>query len=159
MTVTDVKLASVVSKDVELGAVLLRNVKLASSVTEESRPTSLGTSQKYSTRYEALRAGRLNVLVQFYFDMRQEGASEALVSLEAEYLLAYKVPETAEYTSHELECFANLSGILHVWPYWRELVHTAIARAGLGSVTLPVYRVTPKTLDLPDPTEPVAATK
>lgn len=143
---TDVKLASIVAKDVELDAVLLRSAKVDSSVGDDIRPAKLETRHHFRARYEMVNPARLHVLVEFHIELLPPEATSKLVSIDSEYLLVYRLPEDKSYPSEALRYFAELNGVVHLWPYWRELVHTIVARVGLGSLTLPVYRVKPKTI-------------
>jgi hypothetical protein len=41
------------------------------------------------------------------------------------------------YTQHEVEQFGARSVLAHVWPFWREFLHSAFLRMSLPPTTLP----------------------
>lgn len=142
-TLTNFQLAGLVAKDVELESVLLTRADLESHVVSGIDVTELELAQHFRPRFELLTAPRrLKVCTAFVLDLTRPGEQSASVlHLSAEYSLTYKLPDPGpDYTKESLECFAELNGTLNVWPYWRELVHTVVARVGLGSITLPVWR-------------------
>ncbi|MEX2157140.1 MAG: hypothetical protein WD773_09910 [Gemmatimonadales bacterium] len=141
--VTNFQLASLVSKDVELVSILLKRADLESHVVREMSATQLSLAQQFRPRYElAGDPRRLLVHMGFVLDLNApKDPPENILHLGAEYTLTYTLPEGgAEYPAMALDSFAELNGALNVWPYWRELVHTVVARVGLGSITLPVFR-------------------
>jgi hypothetical protein len=66
--------------------------------------------------------------------------AEREIFVEAEFQLRYRVNEAFVASEGELRWFAELNATLNSWPYWRELVQTVIGRAGIGSLTLPLWR-------------------
>lgn len=52
--------------------------------------------------------------------------------------------------------FANVNAVFNVWPYFRELVQSSLARMGLQPVALPVYRVNQPRAVLSHPTSNIA---
>lgn len=147
---TNMQYAGAVASKVELQSVLLRSAHLDTSIPADSGSAKITSEQDYKHRYELLKdPSRLRVLMTFRFAVRraEEEAGAPLVTLIAEYALDYEIPPDATFQRIELECFADLNGTLNVWPYWRELVHTVVARVGLGALTLPVWRAKPKLID------------
>jgi len=157
--VTNFQLASRVSKDVELVSILLKRADLESHVVQEMNVTELSLTQQFRPRYELVEGPRrLLVHMGFVLDFSApKDPPENVLHIAAEYTLTYTLPEGgAEYPPEALNCFAELNGALNVWPYWRELVHTVVARVGLGSITLPVFRAKARPVELPPnaPTTP-----
>ena len=141
---TNFQLAGLVAKDVELDSIVLKRAELESHATSETEVTELAQASQFRPSYELLKGPprRLAVHMAFVLDLSfpTEPPTNVL-HLGAEYALTYKLPETtSEYPPEALQWFAELNGTLNVWPYWRELVHTVVARVGLGSITLPVWR-------------------
>lgn len=148
--VTNLQLASHVSRDVALESIVLKSAHL-DVPSPDVDLTRMGVKNQFRARYEfAAKSSQLRVLIAFVLDLElPEEPAKSILHLGAEYSVAYRVPEGREYSALELENFAELNGALNVWPYWRELVHTVVARAGLGSITLPVFRAVPKVIDGP----------
>ncbi len=147
--VTNIQLASQVARDVELESVLLTAAQLQSQVDPATDVTKLATKQQFRSRYEFReKPRRLRVMIAFVFDLEaSENGSRNVLHLAAEYALTYRLPEEQQYSPDSLGWFSELNGALNVWPYWRELVHTVVARTGLGSITLPVFRAVAKVVE------------
>jgi hypothetical protein len=144
---TDVKLAFEVSKEVELAAVLLKSASVESNIDEGASIGTLDTKQHFKARYELPGSDKIRVFMTFSLNLIEKDSGKEVLRLTAEFVLSYRVPEGKEYSPESLQHFSELNGTLHLWPYWRELVHTVVARVGLGSITLPVYRVKARNLD------------
>jgi hypothetical protein len=54
----------------------------------------------------------------------------------------YRIPATVSAPEDVLNEFAEINGIFNAWPDFREFVHAALARMGLPTFILPVYRLT-----------------
>jgi preprotein translocase subunit SecB len=65
---------------------------------------------------------------------------EISLSIQARFLLAYKINSLKGITKKNIEAFGNVNGIYNAWPYWREFVQNTIARMGLPKLTIPVFR-------------------
>ena len=147
---TNLSLAAKVARVVELHWIRLRSASLqVDSFDVDQLPPELRFDISHRNSYR-LRPdiGALDVVVEYRVDILNDvsGASrEALV--EAEYQLRYLTPKDFESQAHELKWFAELNGTLNSWPYWREMAQTVLARAGLGSLTLPLWRPTPIRVD------------
>jgi hypothetical protein len=82
----------------------------------------------------------------------EEGADsgqkeKALISaiLVAEYSVIGELDATA------LQEFSDNNGLFHVWPFWREYVHSACARLRIPVVPVPMYTLS-RVPNPPDPT-------
>lgn len=141
--------AGAVASKVELQSVLLRSAHLETAIPAGKDDPDITYEQDYKRRYELLTdPHRLRVLVSFRLGLRpSEEGSTTFVTLVAEYALDYELPADAVFERVELECFADLNATLNVWPFWRELVHSVVARVGLGSITLPVWRAKARPVD------------
>lgn len=67
---------------------------------------------------------------------------DAPVELHARFELLYELKDLAAVKDADPQHFALANGVLHAWPYWRELAHTTTMRMGLtpllvGTVKIP----------------------
>ncbi len=67
---------------------------------------------------------------------------DAPVELHARFALLYELKDLAAVQDADPQHFALANGVLHAWPYWRELAHTTTMRMGLtplvvGTVKIP----------------------
>jgi preprotein translocase subunit SecB len=141
---TNLDRARIVASDVALVSIALRSATLSSNVDPllEQSP-ELDLSQQYRGRYEIpdAESGRLDVIVEFKSAATlPEDEQSDLFSLEASYLLVYRVQNLEEKPADALKHFAQLNGPYNVWPYWRELVQTVTGRIGLAGVLVPIFR-------------------
>ena len=142
---TNMALAAKVSRDVELDSVLLKSAHMSSQVDNDAEYREFNVNHNYRPSYRLNEAkSRIEVLVAFKIELTEtddsDDSEKEILALEAEFLLQYSYPEGKAYSADNLKYFAELNGTVNVWPYWRELIHTVTARAGLGSITVPVYR-------------------
>lgn len=63
-----------------------------------------------------------------------------VADIEAEFLVVYHTKATSVFPADALQHFAGLNGTYNAWPYWRELVQSLTARAGMSGVTVPVFK-------------------
>ena len=139
--ITNLALASRVSRHAELAWIRLRRARLdMESADIDSLPAELrfDTSQRQSYS-QSPDQSTIDVFLEYRLDISNGRVREALV--EAEYQLRYILPEEHRgFSNGELRWFAELNGTLNSWPYWRELAQTVLGRAGMGSLTLPLWR-------------------
>ncbi len=69
--------------------------------------------------------------------------ADPVVDISAIFCLSYSLGEDIEVSDEDLSEFADMNGIFNAWPYFRELIQSAIARMGLPPITMPVYRIGP----------------
>lgn len=135
--------AAAVSRTVELQWIRLKRATLSIDAENvDSLPAELrfDTTVRHSHEFDS-EVGFIDVKVEYRLDVLNEAAGsvrEAMV--EAEFQLRYSVPVGSSFQSNELRWFAELNGTLNSWPYWREMAQTVLGRAGLGSLTLPLWR-------------------
>lgn len=157
--VTDVQLATAVSNAVEMHRILLKSAAVSSSFDPENPPTEFVPRQGFRASPPAREGDRLRVLVGFKLELGPAPSAEtppAAVTIEATYEVIYRIPSGQEQTfeERELKYFADLAATHHVWPYWRELVQSVTNRVGLGSVTLPFFRVRPTVVEKKEQQKP-----
>ena len=68
-------------------------------------------------------------------------STKRLCGVEAEYALFYLVRDEVEYPDSVVRLFASKNAVFNVWPYFRELVHSLAARAGLPNVLVPLFKL------------------
>jgi len=78
------------------------------------------------------------VLYDLKFEGRFEGEAEPVVRITARFEVNYSTGRAV--TDEIFEVFRNTSLPLNIWPYFRELVHTALARVGWPVLVLPVHK-------------------
>lgn len=135
--------AATVAAVVELDRILLRSARVVSAVDPEALPANLVPRQLLKASYLTTGAGNLMVSLSLSLDLSPPTprGADSILSTEADFELRYRIPASkGPFADPELESFAEVNGLLHVWPYWRELVSSMASRAGLTPVTLPVLR-------------------
>ncbi len=130
-----------VSDRVELKDVRLIGSKC--SLTPEATMGKKTYNIDYSTKvHKDEKNGYLIVIPEFHFEaFRESKTQKPDIIIDASFVLTYKIDSFKGLTQKGFEQFANLNGIYNAWPYWRELVQNTIARMGLSSLTIPVFRI------------------
>jgi hypothetical protein len=147
---TNLDLANTVSRVVELRAINLRTATVSSNLDHFSEiPPELIFSQQYRASYEIPEGvpDVVGVTVDLNLMAQPPDVDIPTVSLNASFFVAYGLPSANEHPSAALEAFAELNGLYHVWPYWRELVHTVTGRVGLAPFVISVLKLPVKPLD------------
>ncbi len=62
----------------------------------------------------------------------------------ASFVLSYKIDNLEGLGEEHIQAFGESNGLYNAWPYWREYVQNIVARMGLPSLTIPVFRLVPK---------------
>ncbi|MBN1804599.1 MAG: hypothetical protein JW837_05070 [Sedimentisphaerales bacterium] len=130
--------------------VQLKDVRLISSKCDQIPEATLGKKAydiNYSTEVHVdEKNGYVIVTAKFNFKAFSESKTQKpVILMGASFLLAYKIDNFEGLTQQGFEQFANLNGIYNAWPYWREFVQNMIARMGLPTLTIPVFRIVPTT--------------
>ena len=142
---TNLERASLVSRSVEIESVNLASVAMNTDLDEETGSALLRLSQRYRGRYElpAPDPNKVFVHVDFRFEAHTADDGEPdrrVADIEAEFLVIYRTKATSVFPADALRHFAGLNGTYNAWPYWRELVQSLTARAGMSGVTVPVFK-------------------
>lgn len=69
-----------------------------------------------------------------------ELAKHVKAEITAEFVSEYKIIDPG-LSQQAIEEFGKHNTVLHIWPYWRELIQTMCARMRLAQIVLPMYRV------------------
>ncbi|HEX2078408.1 MAG TPA: hypothetical protein VHG08_11885 [Longimicrobium sp.] len=157
--VTNLDRAGVVARNVQLESVAMRSASVHSAVDPLAQPPVLRVEQGYRAGYELpeLHPDHLVVRVEFQLSAAPQEGTDGdadVVTLHAEFLLVYALPDAGAQPADALEHFAELNGPYNAWPYWRELVQTVTGRVGLSAIVVPVFRPPVRKLDVevPEPT-------
>lgn len=98
------------------------------------------------TQYKAERSTSelLSCGVRLSLRMRSETQADALLAhVFAEYSATYRIPSSVVCDSGLAKRFASTNGVHNIWPFFREFVHSMIARTGLPSLVVPLFRMPP----------------
>jgi hypothetical protein len=66
---------------------------------------------------------------------------EAPFELHSSFRLAYALRDVAAIEDTDPEQFAATNGVLHAWPYWRELAHSMTVRMGVAPLLVGTYKL------------------
>ncbi|WP_426734396.1 hypothetical protein [Myxococcus faecalis] len=67
--------------------------------------------------------------------------SSSFFKFELVYILEYALKEIAPSDwEHRLDLFANINGVVNIWPYVRAELASTLSKTGLPQLMLPVYR-------------------
>lgn len=86
----------------------------------------------------------------------EEGADSGqkeMALISATLVAEYSV--IGELDASALQEFSDNNGLFHVWPFWREYVHSACARLRIPVVPVPMYTLS----RVPNPPDPTPATE
>ncbi|RUO94827.1 hypothetical protein D7Y11_02555 [Corallococcus sp. AB018] len=142
----DPKALAEVSNAVDLLAVRLEEL-VARIASQDAVPgVSIALEFEYSCEWRR-RDERPGFDVRFKLDSalhtkaKRDAEWGKLVEFHIAYALEYalKKPAPAEW-DERLGQFANINGVVNVWPYARAEMSTSLAKMGLPQFMLPVYR-------------------
>lgn len=66
---------------------------------------------------------------------------DAPLELHARFELIYELKNAAAVEDDDPEHFALTNGVLHAWPYWREIAHSTTARMGLAPLLVGTVKI------------------
>jgi preprotein translocase subunit SecB len=129
--------------------VQIRNILLAGCRANRSPATDLSekntkiTSSMSEVSYgKDVESGHVFVKPTFVLSASREGREDAMLSIEASFVLFYTINSFDGIEDENLEAFSVTNGVYNAWPYWREFVQSTTARMGINrALILPVYRV------------------
>ena len=94
---------------------------------------------------------RLTVQVGFGLksqDAKQTKAGNRGFCVRATYEATYDFktdPPPPEMRDFFFEGFAGISAVHHLWPFWRELIHSLTQRFGMDPIAMPLIKFVPET--------------
>lgn len=122
----------------------LKNIRLAavSAKCENAAPGPLEPSLEPDCSVVSRDATTLRVACSYHFAARvgQVQVAEAT----AKYLMDYEIAGAEPLEEKDVAEFSFASGVLHSWPFVRELLFGLTARMGYPPYTLPVYHFVPR---------------
>lgn len=74
---------------------------------------------------------------------RSSGEGPEIVEVFAEYSVGYRLREDTECTDDIAHMFAGKNALFNVWPFFRELAFSLVARMGMPPLVLPLFRMPP----------------
>jgi hypothetical protein len=66
---------------------------------------------------------------------------DAPLELHASFRLAYQLHDLSVIEDTDPGQFAATNGVLHAWPYWREIAHSTTVRMGLAPLLVGTYKM------------------
>lgn len=74
-----------------------------------------------------------------YEQPREDAAKDVVIQISATYMVRYKIDPGPDLEDEDLRAFARVNGVLNLWPFWREYVHSTLCRADLSPFPLPPF--------------------
>jgi len=121
-------------KGLELHSIQL--IKCSMEKDEEFKPTGVELTLNEETSYKKTEEGFAAYISFFLLAERNNGEKFAI---NASYKVHYRT--SVSITKKMFEIFAKSTLILHIWPYFRQLVHDLTVRAGLPPLVLPIIKM------------------
>ncbi len=144
---TNLELARSISKNVDLETVVVRKADLDVGFDPQNLPVQLTLESGYRCTHEIKSSPeertKIHVSIEFRFGSRlivDDEPDQEVVDLKATFLLIYALREEMDLDPVALEHFAGVNGGYNAWPYWREFVQSAMGRAGLPGIVVPLFR-------------------
>lgn len=142
---TNLERASLVSRSVQIESVALTNVAMNTDLGRARHSAPLRLSQRYRARHDPRPPGTSKLLVRVNFRFEAHATSDVesdrrVTDIDAEFLVVYRTNDASAFPADALRHFAGLNGTYNAWPYWRELVQSMTARAGMSGITVPVFK-------------------
>lgn len=136
--------AAVIARNAHLREINLRRmeVELVAEPGEGEIPIDIDSdySQEHALKRPEKGAVALSIRVHFEVSVRAE--KQVLLRMrctfQLEYMLNQGMPEGAE---SDLSAFTATNSMVHVWPYYRELVQSTTWRMGLPPFPLPLFKL------------------
>lgn len=145
---------------VSLRNIVLLNASAYTSLRHESPPAESPVLWlDYAMNANPIKEFTLIEVIGSFYVRGMVGEDKTPVLLiELKHRLTYDVPGDFPLGEDSLREFAYTSGILSIWPYWREITHSFYRQMELPMPPLPVYRVG-RGIDGVTPADPAATLK
>jgi len=116
----------------------------AEQLSVPQRRLAINVSRSGSAELEQKTA--VHAIVRFTLEAREAGKKEAKPAFRvaASFELVYKIPPDLDPSRQELRAFAETNAVFNAWPYWREFAQSMTARMNLPPLTLPLFRIAPR---------------
>jgi preprotein translocase subunit SecB len=89
-------------------------------------------------------AGKVNLMISFvlHVEDRDKNEQDPPLRVKASFVLFYAITSFEGISDDHIYAFGATNGMLNVWPYWREFIHSTTGRMGLPKpVIAPVFRI------------------
>ncbi len=120
----------------------------AQHVPPKTASDDLPEKLRFSTRFLRPTTVReeqsLTAVTTFVFRMaavRSEEEEETVATIRASLMLEYRLKDDADITEAQLADFVLCYVPFHSWGYWREFIHSSLARLELPGTTIPLFRI------------------
>ena len=136
-------LATAVSERVQIESVRLVGCECRQTPRVHTQQLEFRLKHEASTTVDK-RTGAIGVLARFTMRAHPKGEGsgtvETAIQLDAAFLLTYSAADLEGLNAANFRSFGQCNGIYNAWPYWREFVQSTVARMGLPTLTIPVFR-------------------
>jgi preprotein translocase subunit SecB len=122
----------------------LKGIRLT-EFSAKCNPKMMGTLEPtldHDCKLSGRQGNALEISCNYRFAARigQAQAAEAAIT----YLLLYELQGSEPIPDEDITQFALSNGVLHSWPFVRELIYALTSRMGYPPYTLPVFHFRPK---------------
>jgi preprotein translocase subunit SecB len=152
-----IKMAGVVAAGVELQAVALRSLTarfdgdpLAPPHVPAGVQVQLSNTHEVAWRYRP-EEKLLDVKLSFSTHGKEKATNLERMRVDCEFTLRYALSPSLDATEEHFKHFANLNAVVNAWPYYREAVQSCVARMGLPTLVLPLFRLPQLNPKVPNP--------
>lgn len=135
--------AASIARNAHLRAINLRrlDVALLFEPTEDSVPASVH-SEHGVVHHLRRNEDAAQLSIHVHFNVTVKSADRELLTLKATFGVDYDLNRgMPESTVADIPAFAATNTMVHVWPYYRELVQSTAWRMGIPPFPLPLFRV------------------
>jgi len=157
MTLKKTDLSQIISA-IQIQDVRLVESRCHTSVRRSALPENIRVTMGHQVEWtmDPDTDSQLCVKVSFELGIMSEEEDEQLAEVRGVFELVYVVPKPEAFAREEFEGFSEVNGVFNAWPYWREQVHSSMARMSLPPITVPLHRVLQQAKtddDVPDEAE------
>lgn len=135
----DAALAAEVAKRVQLHGIRLAQTQAVNIAKGNQLPQKMISTIAFRHRVNR-KEGQIDIHCRFSVRMDYEESSSLGLKIEARYVLTYRAESLKDLTREHFESFAQMNGVLHAWPYWREYVQQMCNRMCLPTLIMPALR-------------------
>jgi hypothetical protein len=141
---TKMSAASKIARHVELCRIRVIEMSARQSLRGGELPKHVEIVVRTNASLAATEAPEIEVDVKCGLAARPDEGTEgeALIGVDVLFRLDYALKSPATFTQEEIDAFGELNGVYNAWPYWRECVQSTLARMGLPTIVVPVFRPT-----------------
>lgn len=135
----DLQAVSRVSRNIDLRDIRVIQVAASCSPAPEG---SLEPQITYDCEGSIISPDQLNVVCEYTLNVNTAGVPAATARVM--YLMVYDIGGDTP-AGQDVEQFAKVNGVYHSWPFLRQFLFDLTSKMGMPPLTLPVFRVLPRT--------------